>query len=214
MKLTNITLLSGIIFFLLIGCSGGEQETEAPDATGSEEVCTYTYNEGTSVLEWTSYKTTAKVPVAGSFNSIEVNSISSTDPVEVLKSISFKINTASVETNNEDRNGKIAEHFFGTNNTPFITGKVKELREDGTAVVEIMMNDINIDVEGEYTLEGAEFSFNSTIDVSTWNGIPGIDALNEICKDLHTGEDGVSKLWSEIGLSFTTKLKSDCTTVV
>ncbi|MFT5582308.1 MAG: hypothetical protein ACI9G9_001573 [Psychromonas sp.] len=35
-------------------------------------------------------------------------------------------------------------------------------------------------------------------------------ALNTICKDLHTGDDGVSKLWSEVDLNFSTVLQTDC----
>lgn len=213
MKLTYFSVLT-VLAIALFACSDSGKTVDSSEGTSREEQCTYTYNEGTTILEWTSYKTTAKVPVAGSFNEIEVISESSTDPKEVIESISFSINTASVETNNEDRNGKIVEHFFGTNNTPEIKGKVKELSDDGKAVIELTMNGITIDVDGEYTLEGADFSFAATIDVITWNGMGGIEALNEVCKDLHTGEDGISKLWSEIGLSFTTKLKSDCNTAV
>lgn len=72
------------------------------------------------------------------------------------------------------------------------------------------MNDISIDVEGDYTFESNTFTFDSMVDVASWNGLPGITALNTVCEDLHTGEDGVSKLWSEVQLSFSTTLKSDC----
>lgn len=191
------------LVFAMTACTGDAEPTE-PEGTTDEALVYYYYNEGQTTLEWTSYKTTAKVGVAGSFNDIEVTSSEGTSAKEVIESISFVINTNSVETNNEERNLKIAEHFFGTINTPTIEGEVKSLNDDNTAIITIAMNGISMDIEGDYTLEENVFNFTSSIDVSSWNGIPGIEALNAICEDLHTGEDGVSKLWSEIGLSFRT----------
>src|SRR3989338_430850 len=200
-------LLSAIATSVLLASCGGdpEEKTGAEDAT-----CTYSYNEGMTSLDWTAYKTSAKVPVEGSFNSFEISAESGSDPKKVAESMSFTINTSSVETNNPERNVKIAEHFFKTINTEVITGEVKSLKDDGTAIVSITMNSVTFDVKGKYTLEDRDFSFTASIDVSSWNGLTGIEALNTVCKELHTGEDGVSKLWSEVAISFSTKLKSDC----
>ncbi|OFZ53597.1 MAG: hypothetical protein A3D92_09730 [Bacteroidetes bacterium RIFCSPHIGHO2_02_FULL_44_7] len=200
-------LLSAIATSVLLASCGGdpEEKTGAEDAT-----CTYSYNEGMTSLDWTAYKTSAKVPVDGSFNSFEISAESGSDPKKVAESMSFTINTSSVETNNPERNVKIAEHFFKTINTEVITGEVKSLKDDGTAIVSITMNSVTFDVKGKYTLEDRDFSFTASIDVSSWNGLTGIEALNTVCKELHTGEDGVSKLWSEVAISFSTKLKSDC----
>ena len=118
--------------------------------------------------------------------------------------------TSSVETNDEGRNGKVAKFFFETINTPTIEGKIKSIGKDGKATISVTMNGIDVDVKGDYTLEGGDFSFTSTIDVSLWNALEGIKALNAECNDLHKGKDGVSKLWSEVALSFTTSLSSDC----
>jgi hypothetical protein len=59
-------------------------------------------------------------------------------------------------------------------------------------------------------VEGDTFTFESSIDVSSWNALGGIDALNEVCEDLHKGDDGVSKLWSEVSLKLSTTLNNDC----
>jgi polyisoprenoid-binding protein YceI len=206
MKKANFFLpfLCGVVF--LSSCGSDAPETDE----ASEPVCTYTYNEGMTSLDWTAYKTSEKVPVEGSFNDFEITAESASDPLDVAKSMSFTIETASVETNNPDRNAKISEHFFKTINTSQITGSVKSLNEDGSAVVSIKMNGVDFDVKGTYTLEDLVFSFKASIDVASWNGVSGIEALNAVCKDLHTGADGVSKLWSEVALSFSTTLKSDC----
>ncbi len=207
MKKATYIFASLILAVGLTSCGGGEEEVVDDSEENEVAEGTYSFNEGTTELEWTSYKTSDKVPVAGSFNEVEYTSSESADAKEVLESLTFSINTASVETNNEERNGKIAEHFFGTINTDKIEGSVKSIGDDGKAVVTITMNGIDFDVEGDYTMEDTDFSFTSSIDVSSWNGVAGIDALNTVCKDLHTGADGVSKLWTEVGLSFKTTLK-------
>jgi polyisoprenoid-binding protein YceI len=214
MKRTTLFTL-GLSMLFLAACGSGDNEKNSEEGTGAdaqaaETSCMYRYNEGTSKLTWTGYKTTAKKGVPGSFNEITVSSEQNEDPAKVIESINFSINTSSVETNDESRNQKISTLFFDVMNTPFIEGKIKALKDDGKAVFEIMMNDITIDVDGEYTLEGAVFKWSTDVDVSQWNGLMAVESLNEACKDLHTGEDGVSKTWSEVNLSLEVELLSDC----
>ena len=206
----TIFLIAGMALVMGFTSCKGDSKAETEVVENAEPACFYSYNEGTTKFEWTAFKTSAKVGVAGGFNDIEVTSEDSDDPMIVLKSLAFTMKTASVETNNEDRNGKVAKHFFETINTSEITGNVVDIKDDGKCIIKITMNDLSVDVSGDYTFVDNKFTFDSMIDVASWNGIPGITALNTICKDLHTGEDGVSKLWSEVQLAFSTTLKSDC----
>lgn len=201
----NYSLL--LVASVILGaCSSGEEKTE--DTASS---CTYSYDEESSVLEWTAFKFSEKAPVKGTFNQMKIDALSGAEtPKEMIESMSFSIETGTVETQNEERNGKIAKYYFETTNTPKITGKVKSLSDNGKATVEITMNGKPVDVLGTYTLEGETFAFAATIDVAKWDALEGINTLNEICKDLHTGADGKSKLWSEVDLSFSTTLKKEC----
>ena len=214
MKTTTLFTLGLSILFLTACGSGNDENTTAEgtkaEAETSKASCMYRYNEGTSKLTWTGYKTSAKKGVPGSFNEITVSSEQNEDPKKVIESINFSIKTSSVETNDESRNQKISTLFFDVMNTPFIEGQIKELKDDGKAVFEIMMNDITVDVEGDYKLDGAMFKWSTDIDVSAWNGLMAVESLNEACKDLHTGDDGVSKTWSEVNLSLEVELLSDC----
>lgn len=197
---------------LLLGvssCKGDAAPAEEP--TKEETACFYSYNSGSSVLEWTAFKFTEKTPVKGTFNEITIEGMEkSDDPKKMIESLKFSINTASVETQNEERNGKIAKLFFGTIGTDKITGKVKSLSGNGKATVQIVMNNMKKDVVGDYSLEEGKFSFTGSINVLDWNAESGITTLNKECYDLHKGADGKSKLWSEVELSFTTELMSDC----
>lgn len=205
----GIFLSCAIAGTLVFASCGGNEKEEVEEKP--LEICFYEYDNASTEFSWTAYKTTDKVAVGGTFNDITITSDgSSDDAMALLKSMKFSMKTASVETNNEERNGKIANLFFGTLNTPSIDGKVKEVNDNGKAIIEVSMNGVTADVEGDYTLVDGKFSFSTAVDVSIWNAMLGIKTLNTACKDLHTGGDGVSKLWSEVALSFSTQLKSDC----
>ncbi|MFT7344199.1 MAG: hypothetical protein ACI9XP_000782 [Lentimonas sp.] len=192
---------------LLFSCGGNQEES----VSEAEAPCTYAYDDVSSSLEWVAFKFTNKTPVKGTFTVIEFDgTLEAADPIELLSTLSFTIPVSSVETQNEDRNGKIVENFFGTLSTDDLTGKMVSLSDDGVAVIEVMMNNMAQNVTGTYTFEQNRFSFKATMDVMNWNAGEGIAALNTICKDLHTGDDGVSKLWSEVDLNFSTVLQTDC----
>jgi len=201
--------LSALCLTLVLASCGGE-ETEAAPKDDSEK-CFYAFNEEGFELNWTAYKTSDKVAVGGTFNEVTFTKSESEDPAEAIASIEFTINTGTVNSNNEERDAKIAEHFFGTIKAESIKGKVKSVDlASNKAVVMITMNGISIDVPGTMTLENDAFAFDAVIDVSSWNGLAGITALNTICKDLHTGNDGVSKLWSEVAIGFHGSLDKNC----
>lgn len=197
--------IAGTLVFA--SCGGNEEVVDEKPL----EICFYEYDSTSTEFAWTAYKTTDKVAVSGSFNDIEITSDGSSDnPIALIESMKFSMKTASVETNNEERNGKIANLFFGTLNTSSIDGSVKKVKDNGKAIIEVKMNGTSADVEGDYTFVDGKFSFTTSVDVSIWNAMQGIKTLNAACKELHTGGDGVSKLWSEVALSFSTQFKSDC----
>jgi hypothetical protein len=205
----SILILS--IASLILGFSSCKGDTKKSEDAATDITCLYSYESNTSSLEWTAFKFTDKTPVKGTFNEIKIEgSKTADDEKEMIESLTFTINTNSVETQNEERNGKIVKLFFGSINTDAITGKVKSLGDNGEAIIEIKMNNSAQEVAGNYTLDEGLFSFTATIDVMKWNAGKGISLLNEACKVLHTGPDGKSKLWSEVDLSFTTQLKSEC----
>ncbi len=196
---------------LIVGVTSCNRNSDQAQKESDEVVCSYSYNKDQSTLEWTAFKFTEKSPVKGSFNTIKIEGLKkSDDPKKMIESLTFSIATNSVETQNEERNAKIASLFFKTIHTETITGKVKSLGKDGKAVIVITMNNLSKDVEGTYTLEDGKFSFHATIDVLKWNASEGIQTLNTACKDLHTGADGKSKLWSEVEIAFTTELMMEC----
>jgi hypothetical protein len=200
-----------LIVCSLLSC-GQDKQKENQMNSDDGKGCFYSYNHSSSVLEWTAFKFTEKTGVKGTFNEIIVETPQGSDePVSVLQGLKFKIPTSTVETQNEERNGKISGIFFKTFLTDTIRGSIKKIDlTKGTAAIVIEMNGKSKDVTGQCSLVKGQFSFTSSIDVNDWNGSEAIKALNTACKDLHTGADGKSVLWSTIDLSFKTELMSDC----
>lgn len=197
-------LLKGFMLLattLILASCGGNKA----DKSSEGEKTTYVYNHENSIMEWTAFKFVRKAPVKGTFTKIAITSISEADNIKTMvESMGFTIPVNSIETQDESRNAKIATFFFGTMQTTDLTGKMVKLNDDGTAELEVTMNEITGIVRGTYSITDDNFAFMATMDISNWNSDEAIKVLNENCKDNHT-EDGVTKVWSEVELSFTTK---------
>lgn len=192
----------------LIISSCGSNETKEKEV---KETCTFQLDNSADSVKWTAFKFNEKAPVKGTFNNFEVTGISEAkSSKELIESLNIKIGTPSVETANPERNEKISKHFFETIATPEITGSVKKLINENEAEIEITMNGKAQIVKGNYTLSDDLFTFQATIDVLKWDAGKGLEALNKICYDLHKGTDGVSKLWSEVEISFSAPIIKNC----
>lgn len=45
------------------------------------------------------------------------------------------------------------------------------------------------------------------MDLKNWKAQAAINTLNVVCFDLHKGEDGISKTWSEVKIEISAVLK-------
>lgn len=213
------TILFSSLVIGLLAASCGE-----PDVADKEDVklevnevqnCIYDFNPAKTTLDWTAYKFIRKAGVSGTFTTFQVEGKKKgAVPKAIIESLSFTIPTSTVETNDLSRNKKIDSLFFdGLKNTALITGNVVSLNDNGKAVIMIKMNDIEKEVEGDYTLDDNKFSLNTEIDLNDWNAQEQLNALNIACKDLHTdveNGDTESKLWPDVTISFSTELTKVC----
>lgn len=152
-------------------------------------------------VSWTAYKTTDKVAVGGSFTEIELkNTQEGTTPEEVLEGASFSIPVSSLFTNNPERDSKLKQFFFGAmNDTELIGGTINFA--NGKTTLMLSLNGVAKPVEVESTFENNVFSVNGILNLDDFNGQQAIESINNVCKDLHKGADGVSKTWSEVAIS-------------
>ena len=56
--------------------------------------------------------------------------------------------------------------------------------------------------------EGNKFTLEGKIELGLFNGQTAIDSLNYVCKDVHKGADGITKLWPDVAIKVSTVMKT------
>ena len=190
-----------VLFILSVGIASCKKKTEAPKFS-------YSVDPKTSVIKWTAYKTTEKIPVSGTFKTIEVtNSKEANSAKEAFNGIEFKIPVNSIDSKNQDRDAKLINNFFGSmKDTKYLTGTIK-LEDNGKGFVHLKMNGIGKDFPITYILSDQIVEIDAKMDLDNWQAKTAIDALNKVCFDKHKGADGISKTWNEVTLNIKSYLK-------
>lgn len=149
------------------------------------------------------FKTTDKVRVGGEFKEFAITNVNTdVDGVEKYENAEIAIDVSSLSTGNPDRDAKLQEFFFGmTSSTESIEGKVKALNvEEGTSIIEITFNGVTAELPFTITNEEGKTTFNGVLELSSFDATKALESINEACKALHTGADGVSKTWDDVDL--------------
>ncbi len=206
----NLFLLS-LSLIVLSACSTEKKQDESSTENTTPAV-SYEYQRAFTSLKWTAYKTTARIGVSGTFDEFEITPGKNTNTVKgLLDQLTFDIPVSTTNSENEERDGKIMTTFFGTMmNTQSITGSFKEVvgsDSAGMIKININMNDVDHTIEGTYTVINNKVEINASLKLADWSAEPNVQALNDVCEDLHKGEDGVSKLWPDVDLTIESTLK-------
>ncbi|MEZ4287168.1 MAG: YceI family protein [Polyangiales bacterium] len=196
----------------VLGCKRENPiEQAAPSSTEAKTSCSYTYDSAQTKLTWTAYKLTERVGVSGTFNKITAQGAKpAATPVGVFPGLTFLIDTSSVNSDNPERDPKLVASFFGKlPEGESISGTVKSI-EDKKAVVDLSLGGVQKEVPFEVVVDGSTLTATASIDLNDFQGQAAVDSLNAACKELHTGTDGASKLWPDVGLKIESTLKKTC----
>lgn len=217
-KILPILMLS----FLIFSCNqeNSSKNNEPQTEKAVVENCTYAVDAEKLNFEWVAFKTTEKIAVKGTFDTIKAKNenIASSIPV-VLTSTSFEIDLNSLNSKNVERDEKLKEFVFGNMaNSELFTGSIEECDGDnneGVLIVNLKMNDISKQVKMKYAVaqnEGGKEVINikGALDLMDWEASKALDAINVACLDLHKGADGVSKTWSDMEINVSVPLLKDC----
>jgi len=168
----------------------------------------YVIEAKSTIINWTAYKTTNKVPVKGKFNSVTIESAKTASTItEALDGLKFNIPVSSIFTKDTVRDTKLKKFFFGSmNNTETISGTLAIINET-TGAVTLTMNGISHDLPITFTIKDQTVTIESLMDLDNWKAQLALQALNAACKDLHSGEDGIPKTWNEVKIEVSTNLK-------
>ncbi|KUO68331.1 MAG: hypothetical protein APF83_10415 [Lutibacter sp. BRH_c52] len=174
----------------------------------ASEKKTYSILTDSTSINWTAYKTTAKVPVKGQFSELIVENLKKdTTAVGALNGLKFKIPINSLFTNDTLRDGKLKKFFFGSmKNSAFIKGTLN-MNNENTSTVELTMNGITRELPIAYIVTNNKVTIVGNMELDNWQAKVALEALNVVCKDLHTGDDGISKTWSDVKIEVIAVLK-------
>lgn len=161
----------------------------------------------TTKIGWTAFKTTDKVAVKGEFTKINTTQKQASSAKELLNGLEFSIPVSSIFSNNEERDGKLKQFFFGVMaNTELLSGTITTT-SDNKGTASITMNGITSSFPIEYIISGQMITLSGTLNLDDFNAENAIESLNKVCFDKHKGADGISKTWSEVKIDVATYLK-------
>ncbi len=192
-----------VLMLFVLSCNSSnkkkKKDQDNEKVTKKEQI--YSTDTSGISLQWMAYKFTDKLGVGGTFDQIAFRQEKESESIEdMLKNAEITIVTASVNSKNEIRDPKLRTYFFDVFNTDTITGKILD-SEQGSGVLELKMNDISNDLEYEYTLKNDTLFLTTHLDLLNWNGDKALNSLNNECYELHTGLDGISKLWPDVDVT-------------
>jgi len=187
-------------------------------AYAQEPQCTYSIDPATSQVEWTAFKTTAKVGVKGQFTKFTVTAPAAPSVSQLLQGLQFTIDTTSVSTGDTNRDGIIVAFFFQQMVGPAeIKGGIEKVsgQDKGEAQVRVFMNSESELVPMAYQVNPKnQLTATGQLDIMNFGAGQAMSALSQACFEKHKGPDAVSKTWSEVQLKITSTLNKDCSGAV
>ena len=191
----NNILKITVLLFLSISILSCKKEVKKEVEINTD---TYSLDTKSAVIGWTAYKTTAKKPVKGEFKKVTFATKPAESEIAVINGSEFSIPVSSIFSNNEKRDTKLQKFFFDVmDNTSLLTGKIT-IKDKSTGNLTILMNGISNSLSFNFTLKDGLFTLTGTMNLDQWNGQSAIVSLNKACNELHTGDDGISKTWSDV----------------
>lgn len=206
--MNRYTIIFGSCIALLSACSPKGENHQGEQKSAN---CLLSYAEKSINVKWTAYKTSERVGVSGTFDTVLVSGTSeAAELAGVLANASFSIPTSSVNSANPDRDGKIFKHFFSTMvETSELKGKVLEASDSELKVL-LTMNGVTDTVPFSVSRTDSLVSLVGNIELADYQALASADSLNQVCFDLHKGADGVSKLWPDVKLEISAVLNEVC----
>ena len=196
-----------IQLFFFISCSAPvkSESVNVPEEKQLSEKQEYIYTLGEVLIKWTAFKHTAKAQVGGAFKSAVVKGFTESNNLNTAVSgVTFEIPVNSTSTNDTVRDYKIVNSFFKTMvNTDNITGKIISVDNNGTGLLAINMNNVEVQKTFSWEMDQTtkEIYIKTAIDVLNWGAQSSLDALNEVCLEQHTGPDGKNILWPNVDIT-------------
>ncbi|MGB1042216.1 MAG: YceI family protein [Tenacibaculum sp.] len=204
----KIILSTFVAATLLASCKSENKKENIVKEVTIEKKAAFVVQDADNKINWTAYKTTEKKPVNGEFKKVDITANGQGNTIkEAINNTEFSIPVSSVFTKDSGRDFKIKKFFFGImDNTKLLSGKLV-IENDSLGHANLTMNGFTNKLPFKYTVNGKVFSLSANMKISDWKANNALTSLNEACKDLHKGADGVSKTWDDVAINITTTFK-------
>jgi hypothetical protein len=194
----------GVILITAFSCKDSKKSTEDNTAETQKTEGTYSLVNDSTKVSFTAYKTTDKAAVGGIFKEITLtNTTEGETALGALNSTKFSIPVRSLFTNDATgtRDPKIIKFFFGVmKNTELISGEFK-VSDENACSIDVTLNGKTANIPLKYTENSdTSLSFDGVMNLEDWDGLAAVASINKACEALHTGQDGISKTWSEVAV--------------
>ena len=213
-----------IMIFITSSCGNNEHassttssSTEEQKETIKETVpqnCIYQVNTNKTVVQWTAYKTSEKFPVKGIFENVAINSNKPNIklPYQLILGTKFDISAMSVNSNNEERDKKLVKSFF-QKVIPDMYGEFMTCEGDnnkGSGNIDMHWNGLKKSTPYNYTISNDTIYITTAFNLTDWKAESALAALNEVCKEKHTGKDGKSVTGKDVDVLITVATMKRC----
>ncbi len=178
--------------------------------TTYSKTCIYNIKKNSQKVTWTSFKYTEKTAVSGTFKKIFFTQSKTANSMsKLLESIEFKIDTKSIDSKNLARDTTLKRSIFKFLKIPnTISGKVVSATQlDMTVEMEINEKtpmQMSLDVK-----DGRLISIG-TLNLLEHGLKKAYNSVHVACKGLHTGKDGVSKIWPTVEIKIEANYDVKC----
>lgn len=191
-------LALALVSLVAISCGDKKStDTTAPEQAVEQTTEAPQQKELTYAIEWTAFKTPAKVGVKGTFDQVKLSEVNqeAATLAEGLKGAQFSIVTSSASTGDPARDETLRLNFFSklVGNINGFFGEFK----DGKVLVNLTLNGVTKEKEFTYEETEAGVKLNGAIDIlADFTAKDAFNALHEACNALHEG-----KTWSEVEIA-------------
>lgn len=175
------------------------------------EKCTYEFDLDKSEVSGTGFKFTEKKAVKAKFLQFTLNKSEKKASVkELLDDLEVTVDLMALDSGDALRDKNLRETFFAA-----IIGnaeakvQVKSVKKDVLETI-LHLNDKSLPVNFNYKIKGNTVEATGNFDAATFAMGDSVAALKKRCGSLHTGEDGVSKTWTEFDLAVKGVTKKVC----
>lgn len=191
-------LALALVSLVAISCGDKKStDTTAPEQAVEQTTEAPVQKELTYSVEWTAFKTPAKVGVKGTFDEIKLSEVKQDAATleESLKGAQFVIVTSSASTGDPARDETLRMNFFSklVGNINGFFGEFKE----GKVLVNLTLNGVTKEKEFAYEATEGGIKLKGSIDIiADFTAQDAFNALHAACNALHEG-----KTWSDVEIA-------------